>query len=120
MTKVLGENANRDLFVGPNNQLVLLTDLEATLQACASAIETQRGEVQYNTSRGVPTSQTLWSGTPNHQRFQFYALEALRGVAGVREIKQFETEIVDDAFTYTVTIETIFGTGTIGNTLNAV
>lgn len=120
MTKILGENANRDLYVGPNNQLVLLTDLDATLQACASVIETQRGEVQYDTSRGVPTSQTLWAGIPNHQRFRYYALDALRGISGVREVKQFATENAGGDFTYTATIETVFGTGTIGNTLNAV
>lgn len=120
MTRVLGENANRDLYAGPDNQLVMLTDLDATLQVCASAIETQRGEVQYDTSRGVPTSQTLWAGVPDRQRFQYYALEALRRIPAVLEVKQFDTEIVDDEFRYTTTIETIFGRGVIGNTLNAV
>ena len=81
--KILGENSSKDLFVGASNQLVVRTGIAATLQACASAIEAQRGEMQYATTRGIPTSSTLWAGVPNQQRFQFYCIEALRAIPGV-------------------------------------
>jgi len=112
--KILEENANKDLFIGTNNQLGLLTDIEAVQQACVSAIETQRGELRYNTTRGVPTSSTLWDGVPNQQRFQFYAIEALRGVEGVQEVQQFSSEIVDNTLVYDAIILTDFGTVGIG------
>lgn len=116
--KILEENVNRDLFMGSNNQLGLLTDLPATLQACASAIEAQRGEMQYATNRGIPTHDTLWTGVPNQQRFQFYCLEALRAVPGVIAIKRFDTDIFDNTLEYEAEIVTEFGTGVIGNTLS--
>lgn len=118
--RILAENANKDLEMGSNNQLAILTGLEATLQACASAIEAQRGEMQYDTTRGIPTSSTLWSGVSNQQRFQFYCLEALKAVSGVVEITRFNTEIIDNTLAYEAEIVTEFGTGTIRNIINAV
>ena len=118
--KILAENENNDLFIGPNNQLGLLTGIEAVLQACASAIETQRGELRYDTDRGIPTDETLWSGVSNQQQFQFYCLEALRAISGVREITQFSTEIVDNTLVYDAIIVTDFGTGTVGNLFSGV
>lgn len=118
--KILGENENKDLFVGPNNQLVLRTGIEATLQACASAIEAQRGEMQYDISRGIPTSSTIWAGVPNQQRFQFYCIEALEAISGVVKVLRFNTDIIDNTLNYEAEIETEFGTGPIGNIINAV
>lgn len=118
--KILGENANRDLFMGPNNQLVLRTGLFATLQACTSAIEAQRGEMQYDINRGIPTHATLWSGVPNQQLFQFYCQEALKAVSGVVVVTRFNTDIFENTLEYEAEIVTDFGTGAIGNTLSGV
>ena len=118
--KILEENSSHDLFMGPNNQLGLLTGIQATLQACASAIEAQRGEMQYDTNRGVPTHDTLWTGVPNQQRFQFYCREAILGVSGVTAIKRFDTDILDNTLEYEAEIVTEFGTGVIGNTFSDV
>lgn len=118
--RTLAENSNNDLFLGSDNNLDILTDLDATLQSCKSAIETQRGELQYDVNRGVPTSQTIWNGIPNEQRFRFYCLEAVRGVPGVEKITQFDIEIRAKELVYTMTIVTIFGTDTVGNIINGV
>ena len=118
--KILEENDNRDLFMGSNNQLTLLTGLSATLQACASAIEAQRGEMQYDVNRGVPTHDTLWTGVPNQQRFQFYCREALLAVSGVTAVKRFDTDIFDNTLEYEAEIVTEFGTGVIGAIFGAV
>ncbi len=118
--RILAENENRDLEKGANNQLSMLVDLDATLQACESAIEAQRGEMQYDTTRGIPMSSTLWSGVSNQQRFQFYCREALGAIEGVQEITRFDTEILDNTLVYEAVIVTIFGTGTIGNIINGV
>jgi len=117
MTKILAENANKDLFKGANNQLGILTDLDATIQACESIIETQRGELQYDINRGIPTDETLWSGVSNQQRFQFYCKEALLAIENVIGIKQFASEIVGNALVYEAIILTIFGEVTINGSL---
>jgi hypothetical protein len=115
--RILEENENRDLFAGSNNQLGILVDIDATEQACKSAIEAQRGEMQYDTTRGIPTNQTIWTGIPDQQRFQFYCIEALRAVEGVQAIPQFNTEILDNQLFYEAVIGTIFGEVSISGAL---
>lgn len=106
--RILAENANRDLFKGPNNQLGVLTGIQATVQASKSAIEAQRGEMQFATNRGIPTDQTLWSGVANQQQFQFYCRQALIRLPDVVRVASFTTEIVGDTLNYQATIITIF------------
>lgn len=120
MTKILEEDSNRDLVMGSNNQLSILTGIEAVLQACKSAVETQRGELRFDTTRGVPTSQTIWSGVPNQQRFQFYAIDVLRKVPGVTGIKRFNSEIRGGFIAYDAIIETEFGVGEIGSLFDGI
>ncbi len=115
--KILAEDDNRDLFIGTNNQLGILTEIEATEQACKSAVETQRGELRYNTTRGIPTSQTVWDGIPNQQRFQFYCIQALRAITGVVEVQQFSSEIVENTLIYDAIILTEFGVVTLTGSL---
>ena len=116
--KILAENENRDLFKGPQNQLIVKTGIDAVLQACASAIEAQRGEMQYDITRGIPTSSTLWVGVPNQLRFRFYCIEALRAVSGVVSVIRFDLDSFEGVLEYETEIETEFGTGTLGNIIN--
>ncbi len=118
--KILGENANRDLFVGPNNQLVVRTGLEAVLQACESTIEAQRGEMQYDVARGIPTASTIWAGVPNQQRYHFYCIQALRAISGVISVRKFDSDIFENSLSYEAEIKTEFGEDSIGNIINAV
>lgn len=118
--KILEENANNDLFMGANNQLGLLTGLPAVSQACKSAVEAQRGEMQYAVNRGVPTHDTVWDGVPNQKLFQFFARAAIRAVPGVTAINRFDSDILDGKLEYEAEIKTEFGTDTIGNTFGAV
>ncbi len=111
--RILGENDNHDLFAAPDGQLVLEEELPATLQACESAIEAQRGEMQYDITRGIPTSSTIWAGVPNQQRFQFYCIEALQAIEGVVKVLRFDTDIFESVLEYEAEIVTEFGTETI-------
>ena len=118
--KVLAENSKRDLFKGANNQLGILTGIEAVTQQCEGVIESQRGEMQYNTARGIPIASTIWVGVPNQQRFQFFCVQALQQIEGVLEIRAFTTEIVDNVLQYDVVIVTEFGIVAIGNIFDGV
>lgn len=119
--KILGENANRDLFVGANSQLVLRTELNATLQACKSTIEAQRGEMQYNILRGIPTAATIWAGVPNQQRYRFFCIQALREIEGVVSVRRFDSDVFEDVLEYEAEILTEFSPEfqTVGSSLDA-
>lgn len=117
MTTILAENQNRDLFMDENNQIPLLTGVQAVLQACKSAIEAQRGEMRYAINRGIPTEQTLWNGPANQQQFQFYCRQALARVPNVSKVLVFDTEIVNNVLIYNATILTTFGEETLNGSL---
>lgn len=116
--RIIGENENKDIFLGSNNQIVVLTDIEAVAQACETAIELQRSELQYNVAKGIPTSETIWKGVPNQQSFQAYCKEALKAVPGVRIVLSFATEIIDNELVYESAIETEFGPTTVRGIIN--
>lgn len=101
--------------MGAGNQLVLRVGLDAVEQACESAIEAQRGEMQYDTTRGIPTGSTLWAGVPNQQRYRHFCVAAIEAIEGVTSVKRFNTVILDNTLEYEAEILTEFGPVTIRN-----
>ena len=110
MTRVLAENINRDLFKGANGQLVVRNGIDAVVQLSKSAIEAQRGEMQFASNRGIPTKRTVWTGQADQQQFQFFCRQALVRIPDINQVTIFETEIQGDTLNYQATIITTFGT----------
>jgi hypothetical protein len=115
--KVLGENSNNDLYVGDNNQLVVLTDIDATLQVCKSVVEVQRGNLKYAANRGIPLNTVVFSGKANELQFRYYAIEQIQGVTGVVSVNSFDTRIEDNTLFYEAEIQTVYGAGNINGGL---
>ena len=115
--RVLGENENNDLYVGPNNQLVVNADLAALIQRCKSVMERQFAEMIYNADAGIPTDRVIWSGNPDLQQFELFAREAIGSVDGVTEIQNFEVEIIGDVCNYQAVIKSIYGTDNLNGSL---
>ena len=107
--KVFAENSKRDIYANSRNQIAFLTESEAVAQLVKSSIELQAGELIYNTSKGMPTDATVWSGTPNLLQFDFFAKKQIRSVNGVESIISFKSEIVGDKVRYETTVKTIYG-----------
>jgi len=100
------ENENRDIYVGTDNQVAMLSGRDAAAQASKAAIETQRGEVIYATNVGMPTASVVWNKSPNLQQFEFYARKQIMATPTVTEIVEFSAEIVGDGVEYQATIRT--------------
>lgn len=115
MPYVFKENSNNDIQTGDNNQLEIVTELQATLQACQAAMEAQQFEMIFAQNRGMPNAATVWDGNPNLQQFEFSARRVLRSVENVVSIDSFEAEIVDNTVLYQATIRTNYGIGNIQN-----
>lgn len=111
--RALSENANNDLFLGPDNKLSVSEGLLALVQTTKSAVEVQKGELIFSKEKGIPTDQALWSGTPDLQQFEFYVRKTILAISGVIEILTFEAEIIDDHVDYTAQIKTIYGEGEV-------
>lgn len=109
MIRIFAENANRDIFLGTNNKLSILTGIEAVAQATKSAIEIQQGESDYNVDRGVPMADFVLTGVANLQQFDFFARKQILSVPDVTGIVEFDAVQDGERLEYTAKISTIYG-----------
>lgn len=111
--QTLGVNEQNDIYLGNDGNLVLLFDLQGTVQACQHAVTTLLGEMIYRVNQGIPNFQLIWIGVPNVQQYEAAIRLTLLNVPGVTEVVSFVGDISDNTLTYTAVIKTIYGTGVI-------
>lgn len=109
MTKTLGTNANNDIYLGADGNIVLLSGIEAIIGACETISKSQLGEMVLTKNQGIPNFQTVWVGVPNLKIWQSYLRKALQNVDGVQEVKDLSLSIKDGILAYVATIKTQYG-----------
>lgn len=115
MTLTVSADSNNDLFIGADGSLALVSGIEAVLQAAQQAAQTQLGEMVFATDQGIPNFQTVWNGAPNLSQFEAYLRRALLAVDGVVSVLDLVTTQSNNALSYRVTIQTIYGPGAFTN-----
>lgn len=110
MVATFGTNANNDLYLGTNGNIVVLSGLAAIIAACETATKAQLGEMILAIQQGIPNFQTIWIGSPNYALYQSYLRNTLLGVDGVLDVKSISLSTVGNILKYTATIITQFGT----------
>jgi len=113
MTITLAVDDLNDLFIGGDGALAVVSELEATLQACEHAAKTQLSEMIYAVDAGIPNFATVWNGSPNKSQFEAYLRRTLLAVENVTEVPELSTVIANHVLSYRAVIKTIFGTGVI-------
>lgn len=113
MTRVLAVTAKNDLYIGPDGSLATATALEAVLQACQQAAQTQLGELIYATDQGVPNFAAVWGGSPKVAQFEAFLRRTLLAVPDVVGILALDTTVSQNRLSYRVEIQTIYGPGVI-------
>ena len=113
MTKTLGTNAANDLYLGAGGNLVLLSGLPAVLAACASVARSQLREMVLTQQAGIPNFQTVWTGAPNLAIWKQYLRKQIENVSGVIEVASLTASVSKGVLSYTATIRTEFGEGSI-------
>jgi len=113
MTTTLAVDTKNDIYIASTGSLALVSALNAVLQACQQAAQAQRGEMIYQIDKGVPTLDTVWTGSPKVAQFKAYLRRTLMGVVDVLEVTNITTRVADNELHYTATIRTIHGTGNI-------
>ncbi len=109
MSYGIAVDINNDIFVDSNGNLATVRNLDCVSQTIAAAVETQLGELIFNTTAGMPNFQTIWSGSPNIAQFQSALRTIILGVTGVVEVLSITTNIIESVLTYTAVIATIYG-----------
>lgn len=113
MAKTLAVDKNNDIYLDANNNIAIATELTAVLQACEQAAKTYLGEMVLSTDKGIPYYEVVFVGVTNIQQFKSSLRQAFLEVTGVTQVKSISITQADDLLTYTATIETIYGVGTI-------
>ena len=113
MTTVFAVNANRDIFATPNGRLALRTDLDAVVQYAEHAVRAQLGEMIYAADRGVDYLNTVFASPPNLLQFEAQVRTALLRLPQVTSVTNFNITVANNTASYTITIETLFGTGVL-------
>lgn len=108
MVQTFAGNENNDIYIGDDGNLAVLHNEEAVLDACATAVKAQKGEMIYKINSGMPNFQTIWSGHPNLLQFQAALRTVLLAVSGVVDIVSVESSIENNELSYSVKIQTIY------------
>jgi hypothetical protein len=113
MVQTFGTNANNDIYLGPDGNLVVLSGLPAVEAACATASKAQLDEMVLATGSGLPNFQVVWVGVPNYQIWQSYLRATLQNVPGVQQVTSIAFAPSKNTLSYTANITTQYGTGTV-------
>jgi hypothetical protein len=109
MVQTFATNANNDIFIDANGNLVVLTGNQAILAACVTACRAQLGEMVLATTLGLPNFQVVWVGVPNLPLWQSYLLQTLQAVEGVTQASNITIAVVNHTLNFTADITTIYG-----------
>ena len=107
--RTLGTNSNNDLYIAPNGQLAINSDLSALSQTCEHVVKTMMGELILQGDTGIPSFQLIWGGAPNIAQAENAIRESLLNVIGVEDVTELSAFVSDGVFRYSATIQTIYG-----------
>lgn len=105
---------NNDLYIAPNGQLAIASNLTALAQTCEQSIQTMMGELVLQGSQGIPNFQLIWSGAPNIAQAENAIREAIMAVDGVTDVPVLSAFVQNNILKYNATIKTIYGEVALG------
>ena len=108
MTQSLALNENRDIYMGSDKNLAIVTGKAACAQNSVTAVSAQLGEMIYATGDGMPMQQTAFDRY-DPVGFEMAARTILLKVTDVLDVVALTVEQQDSAVVYTATLATIYG-----------
>ena len=106
--KTLLTDENNDLYL-VNFGLAFGEDKKAVAQIVNNVLRTQRGDVSYDTSRGIPYLETVLGDNPDISLWSSYMISAIKSIEYVQRVISFIPKVQDNTLTYTSRISTIYG-----------
>jgi len=97
----------------------LCTGLEAYANLIADAVRTLKGEIQLDTTIGIPYLDTIWDSPNRLEAWKWYVRKRVEEFTFVTSITEFTTELhaLDHKLTYTLKVATDKGELSVGQTL---
>lgn len=102
----IATNDNNDIYLDAIGNLVISEGKDAVAQVCRNAILTIKGELKYDTTKGIPYFDILSQGHADLDTLRFYILKTVQNIEEVQAIKSLNFEANNNEIRYTLTIET--------------
>ena len=111
MTSV-ATNDNNDMFLDGQNNLSMVTGIQACLQDCQHVAQVRLGEMVLATDVGMPYFQSVFNNT-NPDQFKQALITAWLQVPNVTDVLGCSVIVIGNTLSYEAVIATTFGRGTI-------
>ena len=107
---------NNDIYLF-NNNIAIGEDKVAVAQIVNNVLRTQRGELSYDTERGIPYLETVLGDNPDVDLWSSYMLSALNGIEYVNKVISFVPQVdhQTNTLTFVSRLSTIYGDITIND-----
>ena len=116
--RTLNQTSRNDIYLTSDGDLSLTDGRKAYGYILADAMRTVRGEVQLDTSKGIPYQTTVWENRKRLGLWKHYVQELIGGYDFVVSITSFEASIDGSGIlNYDMTVETKDGEVTLSSAL---
>lgn len=103
-----------DFKIDEFGNLMIGENINAVVQLVQNAINTLKGEIQLNTTLGVPYFETVFNKTsPNISVWESYMIEEAEKCEGVVRVNKIQSKVKDNELTYEMEVLTQYGTAII-------
>lgn len=108
--KTIATNDNNDIFIDAGGNIAIYSDIAALANISKNAVLTNSAELEFNTEKGIPYMETVFSDNVNTDIFQANIIRTLEALEGVERVSSFTYELKDGIYSYSVQIITELGT----------
>lgn len=115
MRTILTDENNDIYLVG--GHIAMAEDKPAVAQIVNNVLRTQRGELSYNTERGIPYLETVLGDNPDVDLWSSYMISALNSISYIDKIISFVPQVDNstNTLTFISRLSTIYGDITIND-----
>lgn len=113
MTLTFAVDSDNDLYVGADGSLARASGQAAVLHLCAHAAKTVLNEMVLEQGEGLPYFEAVWVGAPRLPVWEAAFRARILAVADVVSIDSLTLSRAGNVLSYSATISTIYGTGTV-------
>ena len=111
--KTIPINQNNDIYLDASGNLAMAQDLEAMGNIFVNKSQTNKGELPYNTEKGIDFFNTIFSSPCYPDLYQNELLSTLEDTEDTQEVLNFNNEVQNNIYSYSVDIITDYGQVTL-------
>ena len=102
-------NDSNDIYLTSSGNLAIDTDINAMGDIFVNKSQTRKGELLYDTEKGIDFFNTIFNSPSYPELFQNEVITQLEDTQATQKITSYESEQNNNVYSYTVKIQTDYG-----------